>query len=165
MKIDVAEYTAALKGEEELQKFCAPARDEMLKSDVVGLVEALSSLLPPVDKEALLQSDEFGQYMVDVTCEALKVSADGWVDDSLAFVKPWGFEMSEIKVPVILYQGTEDKMVPYAHGEWLAKHMPQEKLKSHLLPGQGHISIFVGQCDSIIDEFLELAKVTPAASN
>jgi pimeloyl-ACP methyl ester carboxylesterase len=73
--------------------------------------------------------------------------------------------MSEIKVPVILYQGTEDKMVPYAHGEWLAKHMPQEKLKSHLLPGQGHISIFVGQCDSIIDEFLELAKVTPAASN
>jgi hypothetical protein len=60
LKIDVAEYTAALKGEEELQKFCAPARDEMLKSDVIGLVEALSSLLPPVDKEALLQSDEFG---------------------------------------------------------------------------------------------------------
>jgi pimeloyl-ACP methyl ester carboxylesterase len=60
---------------------------------------------------------------------------------------------------VILYQGTKDKMVPYAHGEWLAKHLPQEKLRKHLIQGQGHVSIFLGREDSIIDELLAILKV------
>ena len=86
------------------------------------------------------------------------MSCDGWIDDSLACIVPWGFELREIKVPVLLYQGTEDKMVPFAHGEWFAEHLPQEKLRKHLQPGQGHISIFVGQRDSIINELSAIAE-------
>lgn len=130
----------------------------MLNADVAGIIEAMSSILPAVDKEALLQSTEMGQHMVDLINEGLRVSADGWVDDDLTFVNPWGFDLSEIKVPILLYQGSEDKMVPFAHGQWLAEHLPQEKLKKHLIQGQGHISIFVGQCDGIIGDLLEIAK-------
>jgi pimeloyl-ACP methyl ester carboxylesterase len=130
----------------------------MLNSDVAGIIEAISSIVPAIDKEAMLQSTEMGQHMVDLMNEGLKISANGWVDDDLAFVNPWGFELSEIKVPVLLYQGDEDKMVPYAHGQWLAEHLPQEKLRKHLIPGQGHISIFIGQSDGIIDELLEAAR-------
>lgn len=132
-------------------------RPELLKSDAAGLTEALSSLLVDVDKQALL-GGELGQYFVDSIQEGLKTSSDGWVDDDLALTEPWGFELSEIKVPVLLYQGSADQMAPYAHGEWLAKHLPQEKVRKHLIQGQGHFSIFLGQQNSMIEELLEIAK-------
>ena len=155
LKTDIKEYNAALQGEPELQKFCTASRAEILKGDdPASLVEAMSSLLPDVDKEALTAS-WFGEYMLDSIREALRVSADGWVDDSMSFIKPWGFDLSEIKVPVLLYQGSEDKMVPFAHGEWLVEHLPQDKLKKHLIQGQGHISIFLGREESMMDELLQ----------
>jgi pimeloyl-ACP methyl ester carboxylesterase len=159
LKTDIAEFNAALRGEEELQKFCATVRTEMLKGGVADMIEAMSSLLPDVDKEAMTKDTEVGQYLVGSIHEGLKAGSDGWVDDDLSMIEPWGFELSEIKVPVIIYQGTEDKMVPYAHGEWLAKHLPQEKLRKHLIQGQGHVSIFLGREDSIIDELLDILKV------
>lgn len=128
----------------------------MLEVDPVGLTEAMSSLLPDVDKEALVGS-ELGEYLVEALREALKTNADGWVDDDMAFTVPWGFELSEIKVPVVLYQGSEDKMVPFAHGEWLADRLPK-KLRKHLIQGQGHLSIFLGYRDDMIDELLEITK-------
>lgn len=129
----------------------------MLKSDAAGLTEALSNVLPEVDKQAMING-QLGQYIADSFREGLKTNCDGWVDDDLAFAEPWGFELSEIKVPVLLYQGSEDKMVPYAHGQWLAKHLPQEKLRKHLIQGEGHISIFVGRQSIMIDELLAVAK-------
>jgi pimeloyl-ACP methyl ester carboxylesterase len=130
----------------------------MLKGGITELIGAISSLLPDVDKQALLDNDEIGQHLVDTIREGLKTTADGWIDDDLSLTQQWGFELSEIKVPVIIYQGTEDQMVPYAHGEWLAKHLPQENIRVHLQPGHGHISIFLGQLDNIIDELLELGN-------
>ena len=159
LKIDIDETNAALEGEEASQKHCAAQREDMITADVAGLIEAMSTILPSVDKEALLQSTEMGQHIVESFREGLKIGVDGWVDDNLAFVNPWGFELREIKVPVLLYQGSEDKMVPYGHGKWLASHLPQDTLKTHLIDGQGHISIFIGQAESIIDQLLAAGQV------
>lgn len=157
---DIDETNASLEGEEALQKFCAAQRVEMINADVAGVVEAMSSILPVIDKEVLLSSTEMGQYMVDSMTEGLRFNSDGWVDDALAFVTPWGFELSEIKVPVLLYQGDEDKMVPFGHGQWLAEHLPQENLRKRLIHGHGHISIFSGQSGCIIDELLEMGGLS-----
>jgi pimeloyl-ACP methyl ester carboxylesterase len=48
----------------------------------------------------------------------------GWVDDDLAFLDSWGFELAEITVPVEVHYGTQDVLVPAAHGAWLASHVP-----------------------------------------
>jgi len=40
----------------------------------------------------------------------------------------------------------------------MAKHLPQDRLRKHLLEGHGHISIFVGRGESMLDELLRLAK-------
>jgi pimeloyl-ACP methyl ester carboxylesterase len=56
--------------------------------------------------------------------DALRDGVDGWVDDDLAFVHPWGFDVSSIAVPTLLSYGVADTLVPAAHGAWLAAHVP-----------------------------------------
>jgi len=48
----------------------------------------------------------------------------GWVDDDLAFVRPWGFDVSEIAVAVEVRYGSMDVLVPAAHGAWLGRNIP-----------------------------------------
>jgi pimeloyl-ACP methyl ester carboxylesterase len=156
--IDVEEFNASLQGGEALEKYITTSREQLLQSDAAGMVEALSSILPDVDKQILLENSEIGDLLVNSVHEGLRTSGDGWFDDDIAFVEPWGFELSEITKPVILYQGSEDKMVPYAHGEWLAKHLPPDTLRKHLIPGQGHISIFAENMGNFMDELLSLKK-------
>lgn len=116
-------------------------RPGMLEANIEDLTKELASLLPEVDKRALLDDPDMGDELVQSVHEALRVSADGWADDDLAFLRPWGFELGEVRVPVSLWQGDEDKMVPFAHGQWLVAHLPQDKVQAHLLPGEGHVSI------------------------
>jgi len=134
-------------------------RLEILKADVSSIMAGTTSLLTEVDKKALTKNTEMGQFVVDTVNESLKIGCDGWVDDDLAFINPWGFELNDIKVPVILYHGDEDKLAPFAHGEWLAKNLPQGFLRKHLVQGEGHLSLFLERTDDMIDELLEIAKL------
>ena len=56
--------------------------------------------------------------------EALRDSAAGWIDDALAFCAPWGFNLADIKVPVLLWHGENDVFSPAAHARWLAEQIP-----------------------------------------
>ena len=131
----------------------------MLKADAADLLVSLSSLLPDIDKEVLSKNNELGKYVVEGCKKALEINSDGWVDDDISFIRPWGFELSEINIPVLLYQGSEDKMVPYTHGQWLSENLPQETVKMHFISGEGHISILIREFHSMIDELIKTAKV------
>lgn len=120
--------------------------------------EIIESTSPEVDKQALISDPEMAPWVVELFREALRISCDGLVDDNLAFTTPWGFELSEIKVPVLLYQGSEDQSVPLAHGKWLAEHLPQDMVKRYLVAGEGHLSIFTTQKNGMLDELLAIAK-------
>ena len=88
--------------------------------------------------------------------EALHLGVDGWVDDEVSFVKPWGFDVAEVAVPTSLWQGTEDPSVPVGHGEWLASHIPG--LRAHIEPGEGHVSICLGHIDQILQELVAVSS-------
>ena len=63
----------------------------------------------------------------------------GLIDDDVALVAPWGFEVTRIDAPVLLVQGGEDRIVPPAHADWLARHCPRPEL--WLRPRDGHVSV------------------------
>ena len=64
---------------------------------------------------------------------------DGLIDDDVAFVAPWGFDVTQIEAPVLLVQAGEDRSVPTAHADWLLRHCPRSEL--WLRPRDGHVSI------------------------
>ena len=57
-----------------------------------------------------------------------------------------------MKTPVSIWQGDEDRMVPFAHGGWLAGHVAGAAV--HLRPGEGHLSLMLDRADDI---FADLA--------
>jgi pimeloyl-ACP methyl ester carboxylesterase len=60
---------------------------------------------------------------------------DGWIDDHIALVRPWGFDLGSITGPVSLWHGAQDTKVPRAHTDWLLAHLPAAQRHEH--PG-GH---------------------------
>jgi pimeloyl-ACP methyl ester carboxylesterase len=64
---------------------------------------------------------------------------DGLIDDDVAFVRPWGFDLADVAVPVLVVQGEADRVIPPSHARWLGSHLPDAELR--LRPGEGHVSI------------------------
>ena len=62
----------------------------------------------------------------------------GLIDDDVAFAAPWGFDVAQAAAPVLLVQGGEDRVVPPAHAEWVARHVPRPEV--WLRPRDGHVS-------------------------
>lgn len=147
---NIDEFGAILEGEDAGRQWLEGARPDMLTVSGASVIDELNSLLPDVDKQFL--TGEVADDLAANFREAVRTGVEGWLEDDLAFVQPWGFELSEISVPVYLWQGSEDLMVPFSHGVWMAEHIPT--VSAHLEPGQGHISIGVGAIDRMLDEIL-----------
>jgi pimeloyl-ACP methyl ester carboxylesterase len=145
---NVVEFNASLAGEETLRPSLEADAEQLADTDAAGMIEGMATLLPQVDRDHL--TDEFGEDLAANFKEGLRNGVDGWVDDDLAFTGPWGFDLASITVPVAIWQGSEDLMVPYAHGQWLATQVPG--VRAHLLQGEGHLSVAVGALDAMFAE-------------
>ena len=147
---NIDEFGQALRGEEAIRLALETEVSGLLNTDAAGLIEGLATLLPDVDRVVL--TAEFGEDMAANLAEGLRSGVDGWVDDDLAFVTPWDFSLAEIAVPTFVWQGSEDLMVPFAHGQWLAAHIPGAT--AHLEHGEGHLSVALGALDRMLDELV-----------
>jgi pimeloyl-ACP methyl ester carboxylesterase len=151
---NIEEFELARTGEEALRPSLEEQAAEMAHADVDVLLQSMSTLLPEADRRVL--STEVGEDMLASFAEGLRTGVDGWLDDDLAFVRPWGFELDALTVPVCVWQGTDDLMVPVAHGQWLASHVPGATV--HLEEGHGHVSLAVGAVDRMLDELVARAR-------
>jgi pimeloyl-ACP methyl ester carboxylesterase len=103
-----------------------------------------------VDSRAL--TGEFADHIAESFTAAVSNGVDGWLDDDLAFIRDWGFDLQAISVPVTIWQGGQDRFVPFAHGQWLADHVPGARPR--LLPEHGHLSIELDLYGEILDDLL-----------
>ena len=78
-------------------------------------------------------------WLGDVVGPALAAGPGGLIDDDLAYVAPWGCDPADVAAPVLILHGGRDRIVPSAHGEWLARHCRTAELR--LSPEDGHLSI------------------------
>jgi pimeloyl-ACP methyl ester carboxylesterase len=145
---NVVEFSAALEGESSLRLVLEAQQDTLRTVQPPDLADSLENLLPAVDQAVLTHT--FAEDMAESFHEALRISVDGWLDDDLAFAKPWGFHLAEISAPAMLWQGTLDLMVPVAHGEWLADRVPH--VSAHIVADEGHLSVALGAIDQMLDE-------------
>ncbi|MDQ1690972.1 MAG: hypothetical protein QOD87_1080, partial [Pseudonocardiales bacterium] len=152
---NIEEFGSALQGEAALRPGLQTEAEQLRDTDAAGVIESLSTLLPDVDRAVV--TAEFGEDLVASFTGAFRSGVDGWVDDDLAFTRPWGFALEEIGVPTFIWQGSEDLMVPFAHGQWLARHLPATTAR--LQQGEGHLSIAVGALDRMLDDLISIRPV------
>ena len=151
---NVEEFDAARRGTEALTAFLEAAAAALGDQTGRTLAEALGGLVTEVDRRALAGSGQLADYLADSTRHAVSHGIAGWRDDDLAFTRDWGFALGAIRVPVIVWQGRQDAMVPYAHGDWLARHVPGAQAR--LFEDEGHISL-VERFDEVVAELVASA--------
>jgi len=120
-----AENRAATGGRSTLEAHWAEAEPE-----------DMSAYFTQADIAAL---DGSWSWLAGVVDQAMQQGNQGFLEDTLATVQPWGFRPDAIGVPVLIMHGAKDKMVPSAHGEWLAARCPAAELR--IVPDAGHITV------------------------
>jgi pimeloyl-ACP methyl ester carboxylesterase len=136
-KENYVEFGAALQGRAAIEPLARDGAESLIDTTAEGLIEAMSTLVSPVDAAVL--GDELGAHLAADMREVFRRGPDGWVDDDLAFVEPWGFDVESIRVPVLIWQGRQDLFVPASHGEWLAARIPGAE--AHFTADDGHLSL------------------------
>jgi pimeloyl-ACP methyl ester carboxylesterase len=151
---NLEEFRAALAGPEALTSFLEPAAREMASLTGAVVMAGLGGLASAADTAAV--TGDFADYLAASFRAAVAGGVAGWRDDDLAFVTDWGFTMADAGAgaPVAVWQGDQDLMVPWSHGQWLAAHIPGAR--AHLLPGEGHLTL-VHMVGAILDDLLDLA--------
>ncbi len=120
---NVIEFSAALEGEPATRKLLHGLRTETLERLAAGRLDWMGDdyELSPADQAQMAKHHD--RIAAQLT-SCLEPGIDGWVDDDIAFTKPWGFDVEDIRVPVVISYGRTDALVPPAHGDWLAAHVP-----------------------------------------
>jgi pimeloyl-ACP methyl ester carboxylesterase len=139
---NIAEFGAALEGDSSLEAFLSGAAGAMRDVTADQVIDAMRSLLPAVDQAHLT-----GQEAEEMAAElrwSLAHGIWGWFDDDIAFTRPWGFDLGAITAPVQVWQGTDDLMVPFAHGQWLVQRL--SSAEPRLVEGEGHLSLAARAC-------------------
>ena len=169
---NVAEFDAAIRGQASLTELLDGQVATMASLTGASVAESLGGLVIDADKAAL--TGAYADHVAAMLRAAMNGGIAGWRDDDLAFVEDWGFSLgwaspsatparsatpaSDTAAPVAIWQGDQDQMVPFAHGQWLAANIPGAR--AHLLAGEGHLSLTVSSFDRILDDLIELAGLS-----
>ena len=150
---NIEEFSAVLDGEDAARSFLAKVAPELANIHPERIADALGDLVAAVDRDAL--TGDLAESLAEATRRAVSRGIEGWLEDDLAFAAPWGFEPDAIAGPVAIWQGGQDRMVPYAHGEWLVAHIPTAQ--PHLSAEDGHLSLGTSTLPLILDDLLRMA--------
>ena len=105
--------------------------------------EMFTGLLPKLANSVdarILSRPDVAQTMRTMTLEAFRQGGSGGTADLEIFGRPWGVNFANVQVPSVIWQGTDDHVVPPQAARWLAGQLPNCTL--HSLEGAGHFWVF-----------------------
>jgi pimeloyl-ACP methyl ester carboxylesterase len=144
-RLNVADFQLLTNDPAAWRRKLIQAVKEMRDITEEGLYDDLFASSPAADQEVL--SPELIASFHAQMQDGLSQGPDGFIEDNLSDIRPWGFEFSSIKVPVQLWHGTDDRLVPLSHANWLAAHLPGADIR--LEPHEGHISLFANRIPEV----------------
>ncbi len=109
--------------------------------------EQIEARLPEADRRVLAKT-ELREALIASAREALRQGPSGAATDGLLYARTWGFNLHEIRVPVHLWHGEQDVVVPPAMGRFLARTLPQ--CQAHFSANDGHFSLPYGRMEEIL---------------
>lgn len=110
--------------------------------------ERFNQDVPPADRRWMSTPSFEGGAIEDLR-EALRNGPRGYVKDIELLATPWGFDPQAIRVPVQLWHGDADAVIPLAHSRHLASRIPGAVL--HVCPGEGHLLLW-GHLEEVLLE-------------
>jgi pimeloyl-ACP methyl ester carboxylesterase len=93
------------------------------------------------DRDKLASEQPTWKVALDSCAFTMQQGWDWVADDYSSYLKPWGFDPRDVKVPTIIWQGGQDVNVPVQHGKWLAANMPNARLE--LRENESHLGTYV----------------------
>jgi pimeloyl-ACP methyl ester carboxylesterase len=99
-------------------------------------------LVAPKGDRRILSQPEVQRTQIDGIVEAFRRGPPGIAYEFDLFSRPWGFEVEEIKIPVLLWHGEADHIVPVKMGRYLVGQIPN--CRARFIPGAGHLWVFEG---------------------
>jgi pimeloyl-ACP methyl ester carboxylesterase len=92
---------------------------------------------------------ETAGYLLANIQEAVRPGIEGWLNDEISSMHPWGVDLHVIRQPVAIWHGDEDRMVKLAHAHRLAAQIPQAEV--FIAESHGHPSLIVRHVEPVMD--------------
>lgn len=102
-------------------------------------VRAFSRLLPVADSE-ILRRPHVQASLIRMTEGGLKQGVAGGLADLQIFSQPWDVDFSAVRARTVLWQGTDDSIVPVKAALWLGRQLPDCSIE--IVEGFGHYWIY-----------------------
>ncbi len=115
------------------------------------LIWLLGGTLGGKDRE-ILREPATTAWLGENLQESLRQSGEGALEDAHLQTLSWPFELGEIRVPVRLWHGDADPIVPVTHSRFMHERIPGSKL--HIFSGEGHFSLPIRYVEQVLQELL-----------
>ena len=147
------ELEAVEEGEAALRALLEPRAESMRRvesSEQITTDEDFGRFYAQVDLDCFV--GDYLDFVVGAYPRSVSHGVDGWIDDDFGFFGDWGFDLATIGVPVTIWQGGQDNIIPVAHAEWLADNVPGARLE--LRPDDGHVSLLNHHFGEMLDDLI-----------
>jgi pimeloyl-ACP methyl ester carboxylesterase len=142
---NVEELELYLSDRQAARRQLARLREEFLGITSGQILESWKTVLSDVDAAVL--TGDFAEELVESMHDGLAQGDQGWWDDGVAHMSPWGFDVASIRIPVKIWHGRHDRFVPFQHGQWLAEHIPNAE--AELSENDGHLTLPVDKVGDV----------------
>jgi pimeloyl-ACP methyl ester carboxylesterase len=141
------EFGAALVGRDTLEPMLAAEVRERMDAPPAAVADGIRTLISAPDQDVL--DGGLTQWLHATMVQGTALGPAGWVDDDLAFAEPWGFDLRDIAVPVLVVHGGQDRFVPVSHGEWVAGAIP--RVEALIDQADGHLTLIAHRVPAVLD--------------